>query len=104
MNEKIQKLAKIYGKSQEEIIEELADQALRNGPPEGFGARVMWLRGIMGITREALAEATGLSASSIGGYEREDQEPMANAIAKLAKALNCSADFLLGLSDRRTPS
>ena len=73
MNEKIKRLAKIYGKTPDEIIEQLADQALQNGPPAGIGPRLMWLRGVNNMTRDALAEATGISASSIGAYERGEQ-------------------------------
>lgn len=102
MNEKVKQLAKIYGKTPDEIIEQLADRELRNGPPDGLGPRIMWLRGVNGLTRDALAEATGISVSSIGGYERGEQEPMAGAIVKLAKALHCTADYILGLSDGRT--
>ena len=99
MNEKIIKLSKIYGKKPEEIIEELADQALRKGPPAGLGPRLMWIRGIHSMTRDELAEAAGISASSIGAYERGEQEPKAGAIIALANVLKVSADFLLGLSD-----
>ena len=55
MNDKINRLAKIYGKRPEEIIEQLADEALRNGPPAGLGPRLMWLRGVNNMTRDALA-------------------------------------------------
>lgn len=102
MNEKIKRLAKIYGKTPDEIIEQLADQALQNGPPAGIGPRLMWLRGVNNMTRDTLAEATGISASSIGAYERGEQEPKAGNITALTAALRCSADYLLGLSDRRT--
>jgi len=102
MNEKIKRLAKIYGKTPDEIIEQLADQALQNGPPAGIGPRLMWLRGVNNMTRDALAEATGISASSIGAYERGEQEPKAGNITALTAALRCSADYILGLSDRRT--
>lgn len=101
MNEKIGRLAEIYGKSPEEVIELLADRALRCGPPAGLGPRLMWLRGVCGMTRDDLAEKTGISASSVGAYERGDQEPKAGSIAALAAALSCSADYLLGLSDER---
>lgn len=97
MNEKIIKLSKIYGKKPEQIIEELADQALRKGPPAGLGPRLMWIRGIQSMTRDELAEAAGISASSIGAYERGDQEPKASAIIALAGVLKVSTDFLLGL-------
>ena len=102
MNEKIKRLAKIYGKTPDEIIEQLADQALQNGPPAGIGPRLMWLRGVNNMTRDTLAEATGISASSIGAYERGEQEPKAGNITALTAAMRCSADYLLGLSDRRT--
>ena len=97
MNEKIIKLTKIYGKKPEQIIEELADQALRKGPPAGLGPRLMWIRGIQSMTRDELADAAGVSASSIGAYERGDQEPKASAIIALAGVLKVSTDFLLGL-------
>lgn len=102
MNEKIKRLAKIYGVTPEEMVERLADQALQNGPPPDFGARLMYLRGINGITRDALAETTGISTSSIGGYERGEQELKAGVIVALAKALRCSTDYLLGLEGRES--
>ena len=80
MNEKVKQLVKIYGKTPDEIIEQLADRELRNGPPEGLGPRIMWLRGVNGLTRDALAEATGADVVQVIGskfvlYRKNKKDP-----------------------------
>lgn len=60
------------------------------------------LRAIMDdrkITLVALAEKTGIKRQSIGNYKDGNNVPDANALRKIAEALNVSADYLLGLSN-----
>ena len=38
----------------------------------------------------------GYSQSEIARWERNEREPTAKAIKKLAKVLDCSCDYLLG--------
>ena len=48
-----------------------------------------------GFNRKQLAEASGLSEKTIGRYRRAERTPDAISIAKLADALDCTADDLL---------
>lgn len=62
------------------------------------------LRAIMDnkkITLVALAEKTGIKRQSLGNYKDGNSVPDANALKKLAEALEVSADYLLGLSDSK---
>ncbi len=47
----------------------------------------------------ALANATGISQSSIARWELEKADPTASALITLAKYFNESVDYLLGLTD-----
>lgn len=55
------------------------------------------------IKQKDLAEKTGISRQSIGYYADGSNVPDAEKLALIAKALNVSADYLLGLSDNETP-
>lgn len=47
-----------------------------------------------------LVRATNLGGGQISNYLNGHQEPGATRIAQMCKALNVSADFLLGLTDK----
>lgn len=49
------------------------------------------------ITKAELARRSGLSVAAIQGYETGRRAPNAEQLGRLAKALGCSADYLLGL-------
>lgn len=49
----------------------------------------------------ALARKTGLSENFIGMVANDRSNPTAPNVAAIAKALGVSADWLLGLEDRR---
>lgn len=49
------------------------------------------------ITKAELARRSGLSVAAIQGYETGRRTPNAEQLAKVAAALGCSADYLLGL-------
>ena len=48
-----------------------------------------------------LAEKTGITRQRLGNYKDGKNVPDANALKKLAEALEVSADYLLGLSDSK---
>ena len=54
-------------------------------------------------TQTELAEAAGLSQNAISDYEGEKRQAGSVALAALSRALDCSADYLLGLTDDPTP-
>lgn len=68
-------------------------------PPEttGFGRRLVELRKQRGLTQVQLAEAICSTQRAISYYENEAGYPPVPAIASLAKALNVSADELIGV-------
>ena len=50
----------------------------------------------MGMSRDELAEKTGLATETIARYERGEREPKANVVRKLASALGVSVSYLMG--------
>lgn len=57
------------------------------------------LRAEKNIGQNALAKHLELSNASISYWETGKQEPTAQAIFKLAKYFNVSADYILGIKD-----
>lgn len=69
---------------------------------EKIGLRIRHERTTKGLTRKALAELTdSLNISRINNYERGERTPGPEEITQLAKALEVSPAFLMGLSDDR---
>ncbi len=54
-------------------------------------------------TTSAVAEATGVSKSTLSEIENDKRTPGAEIISGLARHYGVSADYLLGLSDVKTP-
>lgn len=52
-----------------------------------------------GLNAPALAKVTGIERSTINGLERGAHYPSIKVFIKLLDFFNCSADFLLGISD-----
>ena len=72
---------------------------------EGFGDRLAALRQRRGLTQTALGEAVGVSKRVIAYYEADGAQPPGAMLVELARALQVSADELLGLAPLRdTPS
>ena len=51
-----------------------------------------------------IARRLGRSRSWLSNYRNGTNIPPADEIPRLCKELRCSADYLLGLSDKRTPA
>ncbi len=62
-----------------------------------LGERVRIRRQVLGITQEGLAERIGVCTSFIGHIERVSRKLSVDTLHDLCKALETSADFLLGL-------
>jgi transcriptional regulator with XRE-family HTH domain len=56
-----------------------------------------------GLSQAHLAALSGISQNAISNYERGDREAGSDALSALAKALNCSADYLLEMTDDPNP-
>ena len=67
-----------------------------------FGKRLAKLRKAAGYTQQQLADEIGATRRMIAYYESESQHPPANMLADLARALNVSADALLGIKPVET--
>ena len=63
-----------------------------------FAHRIKNLRSEKGYSQKKLGELVGVSKVSIFNYENNLQQPSVEILIKLAKALNCSVDYLLGIS------
>ena len=61
-----------------------------------FGKRLKELRKANGYTIEEFAGLVGISKSSLGYYENTDRLPDVEVLARIADALNVSADYLIG--------
>ncbi|MEV6872429.1 tetratricopeptide repeat protein [Amycolatopsis sp. NPDC051128] len=76
---------------------------------DSFGARLRRLRRAAGLTQEALAEASGLSAQAVGALERGDRRfPHRETLDRLADALGLAgegrSDFAAAAARPRTPA
>jgi transcriptional regulator with XRE-family HTH domain len=71
---------------------------------EGFGQRVITAREKHGWTRRELAKRAGLHEQHLANVERGQRHRIeAETIIKLARALGCTTDVLLGLAEDEAP-
>ena len=68
---------------------------------ETFGRRLARIRKAKGLTQVELAQKAGMIQVLISDYERDKLRPHHDIIVKFAKALDVTADELLGL---KTPA
>ena len=64
-----------------------------------FYQRLKELRIEKQLSQKDLAALISTGQSSISAWERGEREPLAHQLIDLAMALNCSVDYLLGISD-----
>lgn len=64
-----------------------------------FGKRLGQIMQDKDMSRGALKDATGISLQSISNYLNDKRKPDCEMVAEIAKTLNVSADYLLGLSE-----
>lgn len=69
-----------------------------------FGDRLAAARKQRGLSQRQLAQKSGVSNRMIAYYEAQGGEPPAHVVVQLAKALQVSADELLGLQTWHKPS
>jgi len=68
-----------------------------------IGARVRSLREYKNWSQEDLSSASDLQRPHISLIENNERTPGADSLAKLARALHTSVDYLLGLTDNPAP-
>ena len=69
-----------------------------------LGQRLRKLREELGLTQDELAEKIGVAVLQINRYEQHNSQPKAELVARMAQALDVSADYLLGLTDDPAPA
>jgi transcriptional regulator with XRE-family HTH domain len=77
----------------------LARMPNQKEPTTVFGTRLLAARRARGLTQTQLADAIGGTQKAISYYEATGGNPSADVVTKLAKALDTTADDLLGLSE-----
>jgi len=68
-----------------------------------FGDRLKAAREQHGWTKQTLATMVGVSDVSIGYFEHGKKWPSVPTLIALAQALDCSLDWLCGLTDKLDP-
>jgi transcriptional regulator with XRE-family HTH domain len=63
-------------------------------PAGGFAAKLRYLLELRGMSQIRLSELSGLSQSRISKWLKPTGEPKPRQLATIARALNCSLDFL----------
>lgn len=66
-----------------------------------FGTRLRMLRESKGLMQKDLAKLSGISANLISNWELGFGRPSVDKLRILCRALNCSSDLLLGLTQFR---
>ncbi len=72
-------------------------------PTSNFGERLKQLRREKNLTQEQLAEVFGVARNSIFSYETGRRIPDIEVLKSYAEYFGVTSDYLLGLSDNRTP-
>lgn len=67
-----------------------------------IGQRLKELRDAKRLSQSDLAEITGIPQSTLSHYERGVEISASNLI-KLAHALGCTSDYILGIEDETQP-
>jgi transcriptional regulator with XRE-family HTH domain len=60
------------------------------------GDRLLALRTEKFGTQRRLSEASGVTITAISRYETENRQPNIENLMRLARALGCTTDYLLG--------
>ena len=69
-----------------------------------LGDRIARMRGYRRMSQQELGDLTGLHAQNISRLETGGRGRIwSDTLIRFAQALDCSADYLLGLSDDPTP-
>lgn len=66
-----------------------------------FAERLKELRKRKGLTQKELAERVGTQQGVYTNWENGKREPKYDKVVKIAKELNTTADYLLGLADEQ---
>lgn len=63
-----------------------------------IGSRIARVRNVKGMTQDELSSKIGVHKQTVSRWERGERTPNGEELLKLALTLDCSSDFLLGIS------
>lgn len=66
-----------------------------------LGQRLRAARTAQKLTQQDVADRTGFHHTAIAHFEHDRRSPCTDNLVLLCKALGCSADYLLGLSNQK---
>ena len=66
-----------------------------------FGKRILELKEELGLTYSQMGRICGIDQRNFSAWTKKYKMPNADMVIKIAKGLNVSADWLLGLSNDR---
>ena len=69
-----------------------------------IGTKLKYIRKLKGVKQGELAKILSVTEATISLYETDKVEPNNKNLMMIAKHLNVSADFLLGLTDIAVPT
>lgn len=69
----------------------------------GFASRMQGRMDILGLSRMSLSAKSGLVISTIDNYLHAHSMPTGRNITRIAEALECTTDYLLGVSETPQP-
>ncbi len=70
----------------------------RSAPDLTLGERIAHVRKHRHLSREDLGKRLGIGWRVLGMYERDERQPKASMLRRIAVELGVSADYLLGLT------
>ena len=70
--------------------------------PESFAARLRRIRDKRELSQSDLARRAGMQPSAVAHFEADRRKPSFDNVRALAKALEVSADYLLGTTEATT--
>jgi len=68
---------------------------------ETIGSRITKARKALNMNQKELAQKAGITEASLSRYENDARDPKTSILASLAKALNVSTDYLLGVDEKK---
>lgn len=64
-----------------------------------LGRRIASMRGFHTMTQDQLGALVGVTKQTVSGWENDRRLPDANDLRELCRVLDCTADYLLELTD-----
>ncbi len=83
------------------MIQLIAHGQIKERSLQGFGQRLKRIRQGRALTQQELGDRVGVSQRVVAYYESDDSQPLGALLVELARALEITADELLGIEQLR---